>query len=56
MEFLNDSTVGDAFKTLPLMKFWSRMSVAVMAVLKLLMFPSTDLCEQGFSSLIYLYY
>ena len=59
IEFLNDSTVRNAFETLPLMKFWSRMSqhfpsVAAMAVGGLLMFPGTYLCEQGFSALIYI--
>ncbi|KAI6654419.1 Protein ZBED8-like [Oopsacas minuta] len=57
IEFLNDFTVRDAFETLPLMKFWSRMSlhfssVAAMAVRGLLMFPSTYLWEQGFSALL----
>ena len=61
IEFLNDSTVRDAFETLPLMKFWSRMSehfssTAAIAVLGMLMFPSTYLCEQGFSALLYPYY
>ena len=59
IEFLNDSTVRDAFETLPLMKLWSRMSqhfhsVAAMAVRGLLMFPSTYLCEQGLSALLYI--
>ncbi|KAI6649932.1 Protein ZBED8-like [Oopsacas minuta] len=57
IEFLNDSIVRDESETLPLIKFWSRMSlyfpsVAAMAVRGLLMFPSTYLCEQGFSALI----
>ena len=59
IEFLNSSTVRDTFETLPLMKFWSRMSQhfpsgAAMAVRELLMFPSTYLCEQGFSTLLYI--
>ena len=59
IEFLNDSTVRDAFETSPLMKFWSRMSqhspnVAAMAVHGLLMLPSTFLCEQRFSALLYI--
>ena len=55
-EFLKDSTLRDAFETLPLIKFWFRLSqhfprVTAMAVSGMLMFPSTYLCEQGFSAL-----
>ena len=57
VEFVNDSTAKDAFETLPLIKFWSKMSAyypSVCAVSGLLMFPSTYLCEQGFSALFFI--
>ena len=48
----------DASETFSLMKLWSTTSqhffiVAAMAVSGLLMFPSTYLCEQGLSALLY---
>ena len=56
VELINDSNARDKFETLSLTKFWCEMSVmypnvAKIAVKPLLMFPSTYLCEQGFSSL-----
>ena len=59
VEFVNDSTAKDAFETLPLIKFCSKMSayypsVCTIAVSGLLMFLSTYLCEQGFSALFFI--
>ena len=57
VELINDSNARDKFETLSLTKFWCEMSVmypnvAEIAIKPLLMFPSTYLCEQGFSSLL----
>ncbi|KAI6659533.1 Protein ZBED8-like [Oopsacas minuta] len=57
VELVNDSIARDQFETLALTKFWCEMSliypnVADRAVKILLMFPSTYLCEQGFSALL----
>ena len=54
---INDSFAKDAFETLTLNKFWTKMSVTYPVVSdivlnSLLMFPSTYLCEQGFSTLL----
>ena len=54
--FVNDSTARYAFEALPLTKFPSKMSELYPSVTKepmraLLMFPSTYLCEQGFSAM-----
>jgi len=59
IDFINDSTVRDAFESLPLTTFWSKMGNLYSGIAKepiklLLMFPSTYLCEQGFSSLLIL--
>ena len=59
VKFVNDSTAKDAFDTLPLINFWSKMSayypsVCTIVVSGLLMFPSTYLCEQGFSALFFI--
>jgi hypothetical protein len=56
IDLVNDSTAQDAFERLPLVKFWCKMcesypTVADMAISTLLTFPSTYLCEQGFSAL-----
>ncbi|XP_045130675.1 zinc finger BED domain-containing protein 5-like [Portunus trituberculatus] len=57
LELVNDSVAKDAFETLSLTKFWSKMSeiyhvVSEKVLNSLLMFPSTYLCEQGFSTLL----
>lgn len=57
LELVNDSVAKDAFETLSLTKFWSTMSetypvVSDVVLNSLLMFPSTYLCEQGFSTLL----
>ena len=57
LELVNDSAAKDAFETLTLTKFWSKMSeiypvVSDVVLNSLLMFPSTYLCEQGFSTLL----
>ena len=57
LDLVNDSFAKDAFETLTLTKFWTKMSVTYPAVSdialnSLLMFPSTYLCEQGFSTLL----
>ena len=57
LDLVNDSFAKDAFKTLTLTKFWTKMSVTYPVVsdivLKsLVMFPSSYLCEQGFSTLL----
>ena len=57
IDLVNDSCAKDAFETLTLTKFWTKMSVtyAVVADIvlnSLLMFPRTYLCEQGFSTLL----
>ena len=57
LELVNDSVKKDAFETFTLTKFWTKMSVMYPVVsdviLKsLLIFPSTYLCEQGFSTLL----
>ena len=57
IDFINDSTARDAFETLPLTTFWCRMwqsypAVAEEPIKLLLMFPSTYLCEQGFSAVV----
>ena len=54
LDLVNDSFAKGAFETLILTKFWTKMSVTYPAVSdivlnSLLMFPSTYLCEQGFS-------
>ena len=58
LELVNDSVAKDAFETLSLTKFWSKMSVTYPVVSdvlnSLLMFPSTYLCEQGFSMLLHM--
>ena len=57
LELVNDSVAKDAFETLTLTKFWTKMSVTYPVVSdvvlnSLLVFPSTYLCEQGFSTLL----
>ena len=57
LELVNNSVAKDAFETLSLTKFWSKMSeiypvVSEKVLNSLLMFPSTYLCEQGFSTLL----
>ena len=53
LESVNDSVAKDVFETLTLTKFWTKMSVTYPVVLNsLLIFPSTYLCEQGFSMLL----
>ena len=57
LEMVNDSVAKDAFETLNLTKFWTKMSVTYPVVSdvvlnSLLTFPSTYLCEQGFSTLL----
>ena len=57
LELVNDSIAKDAFETLTLTKFWTKMSVTYPVVSdvvlnSLLIFPSTYLCEQGFSTLL----
>ena len=57
LDLVNDSFAKDALKTLTLTKFWRKMSVTYPVVSdivlnSLLMFPSTYLCEQGFSILL----
>ena len=57
LDLVNDSFANDAFEMLTLTKFWTKMSVTYPAVSdivlnSLLMFPSTYLCEQGFSTLL----
>ena len=57
LELVNDSVGKDAFETLTLNKFWTKMSVTYPVVSdvvlnSLLIFPSTYLCEQGFSRLL----
>ena len=56
LELVNDSVAKDAFETLTLTKFWTKMSVTYPVVSdvvlnSLLIFPSTYMCEQGFSTL-----
>ena len=56
LNFLNNSTARNAFEALVLPKFLSKMSkqypyVAGVPVRVLLMFLSTYLCEQGFSTM-----
>ena len=57
LELLSDSIAKDLFETLSLTKFWSKRSetcpvVSDVVLNSLLMFPSTYLCEQGFSMLL----
>ena len=57
LELMNDSVAKDAFETLTLTKFWTKMSVTYPIVSdvvlnSLLIFPSTYLCEQGFSTFL----
>ena len=57
LELVNDSVAKDAFEMLTLTKFWTKMSVTYPVVSdvvlnSLLVFPSTYLCEQGFSTLL----
>ena len=57
LELVNGSFAKDAFETLTLTKFWTKMSVTYPVVSdivlnSLLMFPSTYLYEQGFSTLL----
>ncbi|XP_068228051.1 zinc finger BED domain-containing protein 5-like [Palaemon carinicauda] len=57
LELVNDSVAKDAFETLSLTKFWAKMSeiypvVSKVVLNSLLMFPSTYLSEQGFSTLL----
>ena len=54
---VNDSVAKNAFETLTLTKFWTKMSVTYPVVSdivlnSLLIFPSTYLCEQEFSTLL----
>ena len=56
VDLINDSTSKDAYEALSLVKFWSKMAesyplVSTHIMKSLLVFPSTYLCEQGFSSL-----
>lgn len=57
LELVNDSVAKDAFETLTLTKFWSKISetypvLSDVVMNSLLMFPSIYLCEQGFSTLL----
>ena len=57
LDLVNDSFEKDAFETLTLTKFWTKMNVTYPVVSdivlnSLLMFPSTYLCEQGFLTLL----
>ena len=57
LELVNDSVAKGAFETLTLSKFWMKMSVTYpvvsdVALNSLLIFPSTYLCEQKFSTLL----
>ena len=59
LDLANDSLAKDAFETLALTKFWTKMSVTYPVVFdivlnSLVMFSSiaTYLCEQGFSALL----
>ena len=61
LDLVNDPFAKDAFEMLTLTKFWTRMSVTYPVVSdivlnSLLMFPSTYLCEQGFSTLLNMKY
>ena len=57
LDLVNNSFAKDAFEKLTLTKFWTKMNVTYPVVSdivlnSLLMFPSTYLCEQGFSTLL----
>ena len=57
LELVNDSVAKDAFETLTLTNFWTKMSVTYPVVSNvvlnsLLIFPSTSLFVQGFSTLL----
>ena len=57
LDLKSDSTLRDAFEALPLDKFWIQVSgtyrmLAQEPLKQLLLFPSTYLCEQGFSTLL----
>ena len=57
LELVNDSVAKDAFETPTLIKFWTKMRVTYPVVSdgvlnSLLIFPSTNLCKQGFSTLL----
>ena len=57
LDLVNNSFAKKAFATLTLTKFWTKISVTYPVVSdvvlnSLLMFPSTYLCKQGFSSLL----
>ena len=57
LELVNDSVAKDAFETLTLTKFWTKMSMTYPVVSDvvlnfLLIFPNIYLCEQKFSRLL----
>ena len=57
LELVNDSVAKDAFETLTLTKFWTKMRVTYPVVFdgvlnSSLIFSSSYLCEQGFSTLL----
>lgn len=59
IDLVNDSSARDHFEKESLIKFWCKISksyprVAEVAVRSLLLFPSTYLCESGFSSLLFM--
>ena len=57
LDLVNNSFAKDAFEKFTLTKFWTKMNltypvVSDIVLNSLLMFPSTYLCEQGFSTLL----
>ncbi|KAK4324248.1 hypothetical protein Pmani_005088 [Petrolisthes manimaculis] len=57
IDFVNDSSASDLFEKESLVRFWCKISksyphVAEEPLRSLLLFPSTYLCETGFSSLL----
>lgn len=59
IDLVNDSSARDYFEKETLIKFWCKISisyprVAEVALRSLLLFPSTNLCEAGFSSLLFM--
>ena len=57
LDLVNDFFAKDAFETLTLTRFWTKMSVTYLVVSdivlnSLLMFPNTYLSEQGFLTLL----
>ena len=59
IELINDSNAKELFTEVPVIRFWCKMvntypKVSKLAIIMLLPFPSTYLCESGFSTMFHI--